>query len=37
MDDWNEPRLVLAVKRAGSLTGAARTLGIETTPPRSGA
>lgn len=29
MDDWNEPRLVLAVKRAGSLTGAARTLGID--------
>jgi molybdate transport repressor ModE-like protein len=29
MDDWNEPRLVLAVQRAGSLTGAARSLGID--------
>jgi DNA-binding transcriptional LysR family regulator len=28
MDDWNEPRLVLAVKRAQSLTGAAKALGI---------
>ena len=29
MDDWNEPRLVLAVKRARSLTGAAAALGID--------
>ena len=29
MDDWNEPRLVLAVTRAGSLTGAAKLLGID--------
>lgn len=29
MDDWNEPRLVLAVQRAGSLTGAAKSLGID--------
>lgn len=29
MDDWNEPQLVLAVHRAGSLTGAAKTLGID--------
>jgi DNA-binding transcriptional LysR family regulator len=29
MDDWNEPRLVLAVKRAESLTGAAKALGID--------
>jgi DNA-binding transcriptional LysR family regulator len=29
MDDWNEPRLVLAVARAGSLTGAAKALGID--------
>jgi DNA-binding transcriptional LysR family regulator len=29
MDDWNEPRLVLAVRRAQSLTGAAKTLGID--------
>jgi DNA-binding transcriptional LysR family regulator len=29
MDDWNEPRLVLAVKRAGSLTAAAGALGID--------
>jgi DNA-binding transcriptional LysR family regulator len=29
MDDWNEPRLVLAVLRAGSLTGAAKSLGID--------
>lgn len=29
MDDWNEPRLVLAVTRAGSLTGAAKTLGVD--------
>lgn len=29
MDDWNEPRLVLAVHRAGSLTGAAKKLGID--------
>lgn len=29
MDDWNEPQLVLAVQRAGSLTGAAKTLGID--------
>ena len=29
MDDWNEPRLVLAVQRAGSLAGAAKSLGID--------
>lgn len=29
MDDWNEPRLVLAVQRTGSLTGAAKSLGID--------
>lgn len=29
MDDWNAFRLVLAVQRAGSLTGAARLLGID--------
>ena len=29
MDDWNELKLVLAVSRAGSLTGAARALGID--------
>ncbi|HEV8391286.1 MAG TPA: LysR family transcriptional regulator [Dongiaceae bacterium] len=29
MDDWNEPRLVLAVHRAGSLTAAASALGID--------
>lgn len=29
MDDWNELRLVLAVQRAGSLTGAAKTLGVD--------
>jgi molybdate transport repressor ModE-like protein len=29
MDDWNEPRLVLAVARAGSLTSAAKALGID--------
>jgi DNA-binding transcriptional LysR family regulator len=29
MDDWNEMRLVLAVARAGGLTGAARSLGID--------
>jgi molybdate transport repressor ModE-like protein len=29
MDDWNEPRLVLAIHRAGSLTGAAKALGID--------
>jgi len=29
MDDWNEPRLVLAVARAGSLTQAAKALGID--------
>lgn len=29
MDDWNALRLVLAVRRAGSLTGAARLLGID--------
>src|SRR5579863_10519159 len=29
MDDWNELQLVLAVARAGSLTGAARALGID--------
>lgn len=28
MDDWNDPRLVLAVERAGSLTAAAKALGI---------
>ncbi len=29
IDDWNELRLVLAVARAGALTGAARALGID--------
>src|SRR3546814_9042729 len=29
MDDWNVPRLALAVQRAGSLTGAARALGVD--------
>src|SRR4051812_3627564 len=29
LDDWNELRLVLAVTRAGGLTGAAKTLGID--------
>jgi len=29
MEDWNEPRLVLAVTRAGGLTGAAKLLGID--------
>ena len=29
MEDWNEPRLVLAVHRAGSLTAAAGALGID--------
>ena len=29
MDDWNNLRLVLAVKRAASLTGAAKALGID--------
>ncbi|MET0163394.1 MAG: LysR family transcriptional regulator, partial [Vicinamibacterales bacterium] len=29
MDDWNEPRLVLAIHRAGSLTGAAKALSID--------
>jgi len=29
MDDWNEPRLVLAVQRAKTLTGAAKALGID--------
>lgn len=29
MDDWNELRLVLAVARAGSMTAAARALGID--------
>jgi len=29
MDDWNGPRLVLAIARTGSLTGAARSLGID--------
>jgi DNA-binding transcriptional LysR family regulator len=29
MDDWNEPRLILAVQRAGGLTGAAEDLGID--------
>jgi DNA-binding transcriptional LysR family regulator len=29
MEDWNEPRLVLAVARAGSLTQAAKALGID--------
>jgi DNA-binding transcriptional LysR family regulator len=28
MDDWNDLKLILAVTRAGSLTGGARTLGI---------
>jgi len=29
MDDWNEPRLVLAVQRTGGLTAAAKALGID--------
>ena len=29
MEDWNEPQLVLAVHRASSLTGAAKTLDID--------
>src|SRR3546814_5391378 len=29
MEDWNEPQLVLAVHRAGSLTAAADALGID--------
>jgi DNA-binding transcriptional LysR family regulator len=29
MNDWNEPRLVLAVQRASRLTGAAKALGID--------
>ena len=29
MEDWNEPRLVLAVARAGRLTQAAKTLGMD--------
>lgn len=29
MEDWNEPQLVLAVQRAGTLTGAAKALGID--------
>ncbi|MFZ5720444.1 MAG: LysR family transcriptional regulator [Pseudomonadota bacterium] len=29
MEDWNDLKLVLAVARAGSLTGAARALGID--------
>jgi DNA-binding transcriptional LysR family regulator len=29
MEDWNEPRLVLAVARTGRLTGAAAALGID--------
>ncbi|WP_198368637.1 LysR family transcriptional regulator [Roseomonas rosulenta] len=29
MDDWNDHRLVLAVTRAGSLTAAAKTLGVD--------
>lgn len=29
MEDWNELRLVLAVQRAGSLTAAAATLGVD--------
>ena len=29
MEDWNEPRLVLAVHRAGGLTAAAEALGID--------
>ena len=29
MDDWNDPRLVLAVQRTGTLTGAAKSLGID--------
>src|SRR3546814_7095223 len=29
MDDWNVPRLALAVQRAGSRTGAARGLGVD--------
>lgn len=29
MEDWNDLRLVLAVQRAGALTGAARALGVD--------
>lgn len=29
LDDWNELRLILAVARAGALSGAAKTLGID--------
>jgi molybdate transport repressor ModE-like protein len=29
MDDWNEIRLVLAIQRAGSLTAAAKALGVD--------
>jgi molybdate transport repressor ModE-like protein len=29
MDDWNELRLVLAIRRAGSLTPAAKALGVD--------
>ena len=29
MEDWNELRLVLAVARAGSLTQAAKALGLD--------
>ncbi|MEO3431928.1 LysR family transcriptional regulator [Inquilinus sp. CAU 1745] len=29
MDDWNDLRLILAIARAGSLTGAAHALGID--------
>lgn len=29
MDDWNDLRLVLAIQRAGSLTAAARVLGVD--------
>lgn len=29
MDDWNELRLVLAIQRAGSLTAAAKALGVD--------
>ena len=28
MDDWNDLRLVLAIARSGSLTGAAKDLGV---------
>ena len=29
MDDWNDPRLVLAIARAKKLTGAAKALGVD--------